>query len=380
MNQGVKIEEIAPKCFDDLINEIHNRGICGECGGCVSFCSASEIKAIEMSESGPPKYYNKDNCLKCGICYLVCPQTHVLDNELNKKFDYKASIGHYLKVVSSQATSEEIRKNASDGGVVTALLTYLLDKNLINGAIVAKREGPFNRVPFFATSKEDLIKAAGSHYDISQSVVSLEKYNSFVPTITKLKILVGDPIMSNIAVVGTPCQIMSIRKMQELSILPAHIVKYTFGLFCNLNFSFTADARKEMEEKFNFSFDDVINMNIKEKLIIKLKKGEEKQIEFEDIYDFARSACFACQDFSNVYADISFGGLGSNDGYTTVIIRTKKGEEAYNNALNKGYIKEVAELNTSIKKSEMLAKVISFDKRKNERARNIKMFLKKKTG
>jgi len=360
------VEEIIPKSFEDLIKDVHEPGICGECGGCVSFCSAHEIKAIEMSETGPPRYYNKDNCLKCGICYLVCPQTHILDNELNAKYHYKVSIGNWTKITSSQATSEEIRNHATDGGVVTAILMYLLDKNLINGAIVSKREGPFNRVPFFATTKEELIEAAGSHYDISQGVVSLEKYDSFVPTITKLKTVVSSAAM-NIAVVGTPCQINSIRKMQELSILPAHIVKYTFGLFCNLNFSFNAEARKKLEEKFDFVFDDVEKMNIKENLIIQLKKNRVKYIDFKDIHEFARHACFACRDFSNVYADISFGGLGSKDGYTTAIIRTNLGKEIYNNALKEGYIKESPELNTSVKKSEMLAKVISFGKRKFER-------------
>ncbi|MFX1239586.1 MAG: Coenzyme F420 hydrogenase/dehydrogenase, beta subunit C-terminal domain, partial [Promethearchaeota archaeon] len=313
------VNEIIPKSFDDLIKDVHEPGICGECGGCVSFCSADEIKAIEMSESGPPRYYNKDNCLKCGICYLVCPQTHVLDKELNEKFNYKVSIGNYKKVASSQSSSEEIQKNATDGGVVTALLTYLLDKKLINGAIVSKPEGPFNRSAFFATTKEELIEAAGSHFDLSQAVVGLENYNSFVPTITKLKYIVKSDMM-NIAVVGTPCQIMSIRKMQELSILPAHIIKYTFGLFCNLNFSFHGEARKKLEEKYNFLFGNVENMNIKEDLIIQLKGSDDLHIDFNELNEITRSACFACRDFSNVYADLSFGGLGSQDGYTTTVI------------------------------------------------------------
>ena len=181
--------------------------------------------------------------------------------------------------------------------------------------------------------------------------------------ITELKNIVSSDAM-NIAVVGTPCQIMSIRKMQELSILPAHIVKYTLGLFCNLNFSFDNKARKKLEERFDFSFDEVENLNVKENLIIQLKNKETKYIDFKDVHEFARPACFACRDFSNVYADISFGGLGSKDGYTTSIIRTETGEELYNNALKEGYIQEPSKLNTSVKKSEMLAKVISFGKRK----------------
>lgn len=176
-----KVKETLPKSFDDLINEVHDKGICGECGGCVSFCSADEIKAIGMSNSGPPKYVNKDNCLECGICYLICPQTHVLDEELNEKYNYKTSIGNWDKITSSQATSKEILKNATDGGVVTAILTYLLDNNLIQGAIVSKEESLFNRIPFFAKNKKDLIEAAGSHYDLSHGVVKLENYDSFVP-------------------------------------------------------------------------------------------------------------------------------------------------------------------------------------------------------
>lgn len=366
MSESKVVDEVLPKSFEDLIKEIHDKGICGECGGCVSFCSAAELKAIEMSESGPPKYSNKDNCLHCGLCYLVCPQTYVLNEELNERFKYKISIGNQKKISSSQATSDKILTKATDGGVVTAILTYLLDKNYIQGALVCKEKGPFNRVPFFATTREDLIESAGSHFDLSKQVSGLEHYDTFIPTITKLKKVVGKDMM-NIAVVGTPCQIHSIRKMQELSILPAHVVKYTLGLFCNFNFSFGEDARKKMEDKYGFSFDDVEKMNIKESLTLELKNQETILIDFDDLNDIARHACFACRDFSNVYADISFGGLGSREKYTTTVIRTDVGEEIYNNALKEGYIREPSELNTSVKKSEMLAKIISFGKRKFER-------------
>ncbi|TFG00482.1 MAG: 4Fe-4S dicluster domain-containing protein, partial [Promethearchaeota archaeon] len=156
MEEGL-IKEILPKSFEDLKKEVHDKGLCGQCGGCVSFCSASEIKAIEMSESGPPQYYNEDNCLHCGICYLVCPQTYVLNDELNKRYNYKVSIGNWKKISSTQASSEDIKGNATDGGVITAILNYLLDHKFIKGALVAKRTGPFNRVPYFAKTKDELI-------------------------------------------------------------------------------------------------------------------------------------------------------------------------------------------------------------------------------
>lgn len=360
-------DSVVTKTFEDLITEIHEKGLCGECGGCVSFCSAGEIKAIEMAESGPPKYVNKEKCLKCGICYYVCPQTHVLNSQLNKRFNYDPPIGNQLKIASCYATSEEIRKRATDGGVVTAILSYLLDNKLIDGAIVCKRKGPFNRMSFLATTKEDLIEASGSHFDFSSQVIGLEKYSTFIPTNIALKKVLS-PDLLNIAVVGTPCQINSIRKMQELSILPAHIVKYTLGLFCYLNFSFNDEDRKRLEEKFNFSFKDVESMNVRENLIIYFKKGNTLEIPFSDLHEIGRSACYACPDFSNIYADISFGGLGSQEKYTTVIIRTKIGEKIYVNALNKDYIKEPIESNRPNNKMEILSKVKEWSNKKLERA------------
>lgn len=357
---------VSLKTFEDLIKDVHEKGLCGECGGCVSFCSAGDIKAIEMSESGPPKYTNKDKCRSCGICYFVCPQTHVLDDKLNEKFKFKPPMGNYKKIVSMQASSKQIQAAATDGGVVTAILNYLLDNKLIDGAIVCKKEGPFNRVPFLATTKDDLLEAAGSHYDISHQLIQLDKYNTFIPTNVKLKDLINSDMLS-IAIVGTPCQIHSIRKMQELRILPAHIVKYALGLFCNLNFSFNDKARQDLERKFDFSFNDVSKINIKENLILQLKNDKKINISFDNLNNIARPACFACQDFSNVYADISFGGLGSKDGYTTTIIRTDIGEEIYNNALKDGYIYIPSDKNTSQDISHMLNKVIDFGEKKIER-------------
>ncbi|HEY0089229.1 MAG TPA: Coenzyme F420 hydrogenase/dehydrogenase, beta subunit C-terminal domain [Candidatus Lokiarchaeia archaeon] len=363
-----KTNEIIPKSFEDLIKEVHEKGFCGECGGCVSFCSADEIKAIEMPQSGPPKYFNKDHCLHCGICYLICPEIEVLNKELNEKYRFKPPIGNWSKIASVQATDPEIKNVATDGGAVTAILTALLENNAIDGALVSKRVNLFQREPFFATTKEQLLQAAGTYYEFKGPISNLEKYNTFVSTISELKHI---GLLDNIklAVVGVPCQIHSIRKMQELKIIPAHVVKYTLGLFCYENFKFDAEKRKIIEQKYDFSFDDIEKINIKENLIIKLKDKElPLNIEFSELSEIMRSACSVCKNFSNYYADISFGGLGSPNGFTTAMIRTKVGNEIYNLALKKNYINEPFDFNTSVEKSKILAKIISFTKMKERRA------------
>ncbi len=367
-NQSSKEGEVMPKSFEDLIKEVHERNICGECGGCVSFCSADDIIAIEMSKDGPPHYLNKENCLHCGICYLICPEIYELNEELNKKFNFKSPIGNWKKIVSAQAIDSELQKAGTDGGVITALLIAMLENNIIDGALVSKKVNSFHRKPFFAKTKKDIIDAAGTDYSIEGPISELGKYNTFVSTISELKQIISTDD-TKIAVVGVPCQIHSIRKMQELKIIPAHIVKYALGLFCYENFKFDAAARARIEERFKFSLDDIEKMNIKENLIIKIKNRDEPlNIEFSEIQDIMRHACSVCPNFSNFYADISFGGLGSKDGYTTTMIRTKEGEEIYNFALNKGYINEPTELNNSVEKSKMLAKIISISEMKTKRA------------
>lgn len=360
-------EKESTKSFEDLIVEVHNAGICGQCGGCVSFCSADQIGAIQMQDDAPPTYSNKDNCLKCGICYLICPQIKALDSDLRKKFDYKAPIGSWRFISSAQAADASIRKAATDGGVVTALLLYLLENHLIDGALVTKRADPFTREAFLARTKEELIAAAGSKFDTQAMTEHLGKYTTFTPVVSGLKELVDSDRMK-IAVVGVPCQIHSIRKMQQLEVLPSHVIKYVFGLFCYENFSFNEETRRKMEEKFNFSFNDIIKMNIKEDVIFHLRNAEPLHLSFEEINEFMRPACTACDDFANVYSDLSFGGLGSKERFTTCIARTATGSSVYNGGLAKGFIVEFEEDNTPVIKSKMVAKIINYAKWKIKRA------------
>ena len=78
-------------------------------------------------------------------------------------------------------------------------------------------------------------------------------------------------------------------------------------------------------------------------------------------------------DFTNIYADISFGGLGSPDKFTTVITRTEKIRDIILNALKKGVIRR-KKLNIACK-NEMKELITQFSQSKIRRYEN---FLKKK--
>jgi coenzyme F420-reducing hydrogenase beta subunit len=78
-----------------------------------------------------------------------------------------------------------------------------------------------------------------------------------------------------------------------------------------------------------------------------------------------------CPDFSAEYADISFGGLGSPEGYTTVLIRSEMGKWIYRGALTAGYLKEKRSSSVQKARSDWMktnTKVISFSDQKKVRA------------
>lgn len=357
------------KSFKSLISEVHEKNLCGSCGGCVSFCSAHEIGAIEMGADGIPKYANEDNCLKCGICYFICPNINVFDDELKEKYNWKTPVGSFQRVSVAQSTNEDVRKLATDGGVVTSLLLYMLENKIIDGAIVSKKSGMFSREPMIATTKDDLLAASGSRFSDLSHVEELGKYSTYSPTLYGLKGL-RNLDLARIAVVGTPCQIHTIRKMQTLGILPSHVVKFTVGLFCMENFSFDELAKEKLEKEMNFSINDIVKMNIKEDLIIELADGRTLHVPFEDLDSVVRPACLACSDFANDFADLSVGGLGAPEGYTTTMLRTEIGIKRYDEAINSGYIKEFERKSPKeiqINKTKTLAKIINFAERKRER-------------
>lgn len=360
------------KTFHDLVTEVQERGICGQCGGCVSFCSAGEFNALTLGPDGAPGFADEDRCLKCGICYLICPQISVLDNELKERFAWRGPIGPMRKLVSAHTTDGNIRNICTDGGVVTSLLLHALDKNIIQAAIVCKRVGPFERQVVITTTPEEIIEAAGSHFDESRQLPEAgQRYTTFAPTVREVKNLHEQDIR-RIALVGTPCQIHTIRKMQLLNVLPADTVTLTIGLFCMESFSFDASARESLENVLGVKLADIEKLNVKDDVIITGSDGKTTHVPFYLVDEFARPACFACSDFSNEFADISCGGLGSPDGYTTVIVRSSVGEKVYNGAYHAKAIKELtfsAPESQRNHATETMAKIVSFTSRKRHRAK-----------
>ncbi len=361
---------MSSKTFQDLIKEVHEKGICQECGGCTSFCSATFENVIGFKEPfSPPEYINKDDCLECGICYYLCPQTHILDDDLNKTYKFtdfsSMPLGQIDKVYSCQTNDPEFLKYGTDGGVVNTIINYLLENKIVDGAIVAKFDAPFSRESMFADNKDELIKASGTKLEITSQLDEIQRFCTYTRSIVKLNHFK----FKKLAIVGTPCQIYTIRCMQNLGVTPAEYIEICLGLFCYHNFLFEKSQREKFENDFKIKFENIKKINIKEALILKIEdenSGEKIiKIPFDQLKNYIRPACRSCNDFTNIYSDISFGGIGSPDKYTTVLPRTEKGKQLFHKMLDKNIIKSL-EIDTNTK-NNMKEQITQFSKSKVNR-------------
>ncbi len=366
------------KTFFDLIQEIQKPGLCHRCGGCVTFCTAVNYGALELDSDGKPRFGDIEKCIECGLCHAICPEVEELEEETRRMASWSAPIGRVIETTVLRATDPTVRKVATDGGVVTALLLHLLSRGRIDGAIVTRQVGPFQRRPFLATTHEEIKDAAGFFFDTSHGMKTYsEQYLTF-STIEEF-----DPVLKKglhrVALVGTPCQIKAVRRMQVLGIIPSDSIKFCLGLFCSGNFTFGEEQRRSLSQGYGFSWDEVKKVNIKENLQVHLEKGDIKNIELENLDFMRRYACQFCPDYSSEFADVSFGGIGADEGWTTVMTRTPLGRAAVADARSAGSIEEFFNEDKPGFASKALEKVQNWSSRKRKSARQNRRNLMGKT-
>ena len=355
------------KTFADLVKEVQEPGLCHHCGGCVTFCTAINYGALAMDEDGRPHYRDRDKCIECGICYAICPEITEHEEETKRHVSWNPPIGRIMGTTVARSLDPEVRAQATDGGVVTGLLLGLLDKGHIDGAIVAKKAGLFKREPWLALTREDVLAAAGFHFDSSHGMERFSAaYSTYSPSIAQLE-QVTKKRLNRVAMVGTPCQINTLRRMEVLGLVPTDAIKYYFGLFCAGNFMFSEKERRQLESLGNFKWEEVHKINLKEELMIHLRSREVRYIPLDQLDFMKRQACHYCSDYAAEYADLSFGGIGAEEGWTTVITRPRLGETLMTRAMGKTIEEYDRQSRPSLKK-EALAKVLQYADLKKQKA------------
>ncbi|MHC1623077.1 MAG: Coenzyme F420 hydrogenase/dehydrogenase, beta subunit C-terminal domain [Candidatus Methanospirareceae archaeon] len=332
----------------DLEAEVIYNGLCCYCGTCGAFCKEYITYENELPVT-------KKKCYEiCGACYDFCPRTFLAPFEVDRAVfgDVRTDnlLGYYQgEILTARATDKAVRAKAQDGGVVSALLVFLLEHGEIDAAVVSKTSEEWEPEPFVATKKEDILAAAGSKYTQCPSVLG-----------------VGDAFENgyeNVALVGLPCHIQGMRKVQLSKDFDvgADRVKLLIGLFCTETFDM--GMLKDKLEELGTSIEEVEKFNIKKgSFIVYTKDGKEIKTPIRKMRDCAREACNYCYDFAAEFADVSVGSIGSEDGWSTVITRSEAGGDLVKRAEEEGLIETKKLSEEQIKEVRNLA---SFKKREN---------------
>jgi CBS domain-containing protein len=92
-----------------------------------------------------------------------------------------------------------------------------------------------------------------------------------------------------------------------------------------------------LEKEYNIKASEIKQMRLSKQFVIHTDKGVIR-IPLKEIEEHLLPSCGVCTDFTSELADISIGGAYPLEGWSTVIIRTKAGEDFFYEAVEKGVL------------------------------------------
>lgn len=186
------------------------KGLCDEyCIGC-GLCQTSGTASMKRKDSGYlHPLFQSEGAEK----YLsdVCPVTGLHATRQNNLW------GEFVSCTGGYSKDEAIRKQASSGGVITALAIFLLDSKRVDGVIQVKasKENPIETICVISRTSGEVRDCCGSRYSISSPWLDLEHIISDTETY---------------AAVGKPCDIAALRNCKNIG--KYENIKYLFSFFC----------------------------------------------------------------------------------------------------------------------------------------------------
>jgi coenzyme F420-reducing hydrogenase beta subunit len=212
-------------------------------------------------------------------------------------------LGVYSSIFSAKSAIQ-----GQNGGVVTALLQKGLREGLFDVAVVAKRLQGYTAE---ATAAEDTETALASKGTVYVKVNVSKKLRELISMGKK-----------RVAVVGTPCEVKAVRKIQQAIGKDAEVT--VIGLFCFQ--SFNPAKLKEELGKQGIDLEKAEKTEVSKGKFTATVNGKAATCRVKDLDGTVEASCRFCSDFTSKLADISVGSVGSKQGYSTVIVRSPTGE------------------------------------------------------
>ncbi len=316
--------------WKELYDEVITSGLCTGCAGCVIACPHDVIGYKHEPGQYKPFHLEEelglDDCTHgqkgCTSCTRACPRFRAWEPEADlhlhgrvRQPDEQAGI--VGDILLTRASDDSVYETGQDGGLVSAILIWCLENDIVDGALVsglesgADSEGGWKAIPMVATNRDEVLAGAGSRYTYSANPIAYDEAR--------------ERGLENLALVGMSCQtsiapVMWHRKVGKVG----KPIKLNIGLLCSKSFD-DAMFDELFDVKYGLRKEDIAKMNIKGVFQVWMKNGDYHEINLKECHAWTREGCNHCPDFAAEHADISTGGIGELTDWTLTIVRTDLG-------------------------------------------------------
>ncbi len=326
--------------WKELYAEVITTGLCTGCAGCVIACP-HDVIGYNHEEKGYKPFHLEDelgpaDCIHgvkgCTSCTRACPRFRAWEPEANEHLfgrdrEPGEMYGIHKDLLLCRASDDTVHAMGQDGGFVSALLIWAMEQGYIDCALTSFLEGDgtsWKAVPGVARNKEEILASAGSRYTYSANTLAIND-----------ALAQG---FSKIALVGMSCQssvppVMWHRRVGKAG----KPFVFNIGLLCSKTFDDSIFAELFLA-KYGLRKEDMAKINIKGVFQIWMRDGSYHEVDLKECHAWTREGCKLCPDFAAEHADISTGGIGEDNDWTLVIVRTDLGREIVSRMIDSGVI------------------------------------------
>ena len=311
-----------------------DKNLCDLCTGC-GLCKSINKASIDIDNKGFYHPCSGDNSFLRNICPSM---------GLHRKWmDKKQIWGKNESVYLGWSNSEEIRKKASSGGILTSLCIYLIEQKKVDGIFHTgiNEVNPTETSIYISRKRDEVINNCGSRYTISHPLEHINLVNN----------------NEKYVFIGKPCDVIVLRNYIEINSEYKKVFPYLFSFFCMGSPSIVAQKRLLM--RMNLSFNNCKHLSYRGNgwpgySTAIGNDGSIHKLSYSDSWGkiLGRDlmpACRYCIDGIGECADVSCGDawyvneqnepdFSEHEGRNVIFTRSIKGQTILDDAFKKGYI------------------------------------------
>ena len=318
----------------DNVARVVLEGLCTACGACLVVCPRHALVMRETPVGLLHPFVTEALCTNCGRCWRVCAGRR-LDTSLPVGLDpFKGTV---LDAYVGHATDDDLRRHGQSGGVVGALVAFMIESGAADGALstILADDQDVRPSAIVARTRKAVVAGQRSKYCPSASIGAVRACGRDERLVT----------------VAVPCQVHGLQNLAcgHSGVVPEEVLR--IGLFCEGVLSF--NAIDLMASLCGLEMKDVIGLEYKSKsragwpgeICFHMNDGRSEYASSSIrmlLKDFMTPLrCRVCFDKLNMLADLSVGdpwGVpgASPEGESVILVRTERGRLALELAIAEG--------------------------------------------